>query len=183
MEETFKRRNYFIDKGSQGRFMAAFTLASMAGGGIAVFGFRYFAQKKIDATIYSMKLPDIPLRSLLMDEMLITSLLAALFVIILFVLVASRLFARLSGPLQKMSSSLRRIAGGDLQSGVRLREDDEFREFGEEVNALVEEMRARLTVIRHENSAIRELCRNGASALEIKPHIEAMRREMEVFTL
>ncbi|OKY76081.1 MAG: hypothetical protein BM485_05420 [Desulfobulbaceae bacterium DB1] len=187
MAEKFKRRKYFIDKGAQGRFMAAFAVASMTGGVIAVFCFRYFAQKKIDATLYSMKLPDVSISSLLMGEMLFSSLLTALFVIILFVFTASRLFSRISGPLRKMSSSVQTIAAGDLQGPVKLRENDEFQEFAEEVNGMVRVMNSRLSALRHQNDGIRQYCRaegkTGANVADIKKSLEAMKQELQALSL
>ncbi|MFH1218038.1 MAG: methyl-accepting chemotaxis protein [Pseudomonadota bacterium] len=187
MAEKFKRRNYFIDKGAQGRFMAAFAAASMAGGIVAVFCFRYFAQKKIDATIYSMKLPDVPISSLLMGDLLISSLFTAFFVIVLFVFAASRLFSRINGPLKKMSASVQGISSGDLQSEVKLRENDEFQEFAEEVNGMVQAMHSKLSAIRHHNESIGEFCRSdgkaGGGAEYVRKHIEAIKQEMQVLKL
>jgi methyl-accepting chemotaxis protein len=185
MTEQYKRRNYFIDKGAQGRFIAAFTSASLAGGLVAVFCFRYFAGRKLEATLYAMRLPDVPMAHLLLPEMLVTTALTAVFVLLLFWLTASRLFARLEGPLRRMAGTLRNIAGGDLQSAVRLRENDEFQEFAADVESMVRQMNYRLSAIQRRAETIGALC---APTMELnaprtRELVRAMKEEMQGFTL
>ncbi|MBU0910743.1 MAG: HAMP domain-containing protein [Proteobacteria bacterium] len=187
MTQSFKRRNYFIDKVVQGRFIVGFSAASLAGGVVAVFCFRYFAQKKLDATLYAMRLPDVPMRNLLMGEMVISTILTALFVVLLFVFTARKVFSRIEGPLKKMAGSLARIAAGDLRSEVKLRENDEFQEFAEEVNSMVQAMNSRLSALGFQAEKISNLC-NRAGEEEnvperVRHHLRAMKKEMQVFKL
>lgn len=184
MSKTFKRRNYFIDKGAQSRFIAGFALASVVGGIVAVFSFRYFAQKKIDATLYSMRLPEVPMGSLLMQEMLITLLVSALLVIILFALTARKVFSRIDGPLKKMAGSVRNITGGDLLSEVRLRENDDFRQFATEVNIMAGNMKKRFRVINDSAGRVSSLCSaENISADELKSELDTMKKEIRVFKI
>lgn len=188
MAKQFKRRNYFIDKGAQGRFMAGFALASVLGGFVAVFYFRYLAHKKINDTIYSMRLPDVPLGSLLMNEMLTASLVTALLVVVLFAFTARKVFSRIDGPLKKMASSIQNIVNGDLRREVKLRENDDFQEFAAELNELVIGMNARLTKISLNAEKISQLCgqtsESGESDLaKIKLHLKEMKGEMRTFKL
>ncbi len=188
MPKTFKRRNYFIDKVAQGRFIGAFALASVLGGAVAVFCFRYLAQKKIDATLYSMRLPDIPLVDLLMKEMVLTSLVTALFVILLFALAGGRLFKRIGGPLKKISGSLQNIINGDLCSEVKLREGDDFQDFAGEVNGVVLHMNSRLSKIRLQAEKIAELSRSAEQGQDlsvelIQAPIAVIQEELRGFKL
>ncbi|MBI5559117.1 MAG: methyl-accepting chemotaxis protein [Deltaproteobacteria bacterium] len=187
MAQGFKRRNYFIDKGAQGRFIAWFSAGSLAGGVVAVFCFRYFAARKLDATLYAMRLPDMPMGNLLLEEMFVSSSVAAVFVVLLFVLTARKVFSRIEGPLQKMGASLRAIADGDLQSQVRLRENDDFHEFAREVDSLARSMNSRLSSLRFQAGKISRLCvekdEEEDVAERLRHHISAMKKEMKAFQL
>ena len=101
MAKQFKRRNYFIDKGAQSRFIYGFVLASIAGVIAAVLVFRFYAHKKLEATLYSMRLPEVAMGHLLLNEMLIASGIAACFVILLFFFIARKVFNRINGPLKR----------------------------------------------------------------------------------
>ncbi|MCB2183401.1 MAG: methyl-accepting chemotaxis protein [Desulfobulbaceae bacterium] len=185
---SFKRRNYFIDKGAQGRFMAGFALASMAGGVVSVFCFRYLARKKLAATLYSMRLPDVPVGSLLREEMLITSLITAFLVILLFALTAKMIFARIDGPLKKMAGAIGNIGDGDLQSKVKLRENDEFQDFSNEVDAMVGSMRSRLQKLHDSAEKMRERCQAMESGKDVelgplKSYLAALKYEMKALKL
>ena len=188
MTQRFTRKNYFIDRGAQGRFIAGFTAASLAGGIVAVFGFRYFAGRKLESTLYAMRLPDVPMTHLLLQEMLITTALTAVFVLLLFWLTSGKVFARIDGPLRRMAGALRTITGGDLHSEVRLRENDEFQEFAADVESMVRQMNGRLSAVRLQAEKISVLCSSPEAAeehtaLQIRELIRAMRKEMQVFTV
>jgi methyl-accepting chemotaxis protein len=189
MAQQYKRRNYFIDRSVQGRFIAGFTAASLAGGIVAVFCFRYFAGQKLEATLYAMRLPDVPMAHLLLQEMLITTALTAIFVLLLFWITAGKVFARIDGPLRRMAGALRNITGGDLHSGVRLRENDEFQEFAADVESMVRQMNGRFAAVRLQAEKIGALCSSPEAAAEehaaaqIRELINAMKKEIQVFTV
>lgn len=182
---NYKRRNYFIDKGVQSRFMAAFAAASIAGGIVAVFCFRYLSQKKLDETLYSMRLPEGPVSSLLMAEMLTTSAITACIVIALFAFTAWKVMSRIDGPLRKMSSSVQKITAGDLRSEVKLRENDEFKQFAGAVNEMIAVTNARLTKIKKHADTIADLIKKGENAGDgaIQRECAALKKSMQDFKL
>lgn len=185
MERSFKRRNYFIDKGAQSRFIAGFAAVCVVGGIVAVLCFWYLARRKIEGTLYSMRLPDMPMSSLFTEEMIITIGVSAFFVLLLFGYTAKKIFSRIDGPLKKMAGVVHNITDGDLQSEVKLRENDEFQGFANEVNAMVGHMNNRFTAIRDHASKIAELSRDAAGSdgiqERLEPHIVALQKEVEVF--
>ena len=187
MTQKFKRRNYFIDRVVQGRFIAGFSAASLAGGVVAVCCFRYFARQKLDATLYAMRLPDVPMSSLLMGEMVASTILTAIFVVLLFVITARQVFARIEGPLRKMAGCLAGIAAGDLRSEVKLREQDEFQQFAAEVDGMVRAMNSKLSGLGFQAEKISSLCGRAGEKenvpARIRHHLSIMKKEMQVFQL
>ena len=148
MAQQFKRRKYFVDKAVQGRFIAGFAIISVLGAFLSVFVFRYFARQRIEDILYSMRLPDSTMAHLFAREMWLTGIVGVVFVLVLFWWTAGKIFTRIHGPLQNLAGSVRRIAEGDLERKVILREKDEFQGFADELNDMLEVTRGRLVRIR-----------------------------------
>jgi methyl-accepting chemotaxis protein len=185
--QTYKRRNYFIDKGSQSRFIVGFAVSSMLGGIAGIASFVYFAHRKIDATLYSMRLPEIAVADLLMNEMLLALVITILFVLVLFVLTAGKVFKRLNGPLKKMVGVVHRIGNGDLRDGVSLRKNDEFKILADELDGLVENLRQRFSTMRSHGEKLTELRHTDLEAgdrkEQVRLHLQALKKELDSFKI
>jgi methyl-accepting chemotaxis protein len=182
--ETYKRRNYFIDKGAQSRFIIGFVLSSLFGGIIGVSSFVYFARQKIDSTLYSMRLPELAAGDLLMPEMLLTIGITSIFVLVLFALAARKGIKRIDGPLSKMAGVIRQIGKGHLQEEIRLREKDEFKSLAEELDGMAGNMRSRFLTIRRSAGQIKELSSTGQEMEERKKILHCvseLKKEIGVF--
>lgn len=183
--KTYKRRNYFIDKGAQSRFIIGFVVSSLLGGIIGVSCFVYFARQKIDSTLYSMRLPELAAGDLLMQEMLLTIGITSIFVLVLFALTAWKVIKRIDGPLTKMAGVIRHIGEGYLQDEIKLREKDEFKSLAEELDGIVRNMRARFSTIRHHAGQVKELSTAGQEKGERKKKllhcVSELKKEISTF--
>lgn len=147
MTTAYKRRTYYIKNSAQSKFIVRFVMLSALGGAVALGGFNFLAAKKIDAALYSMRLPSISPGGLLWQEMLYTNLFAIGFILIAFALTAKGLFNRINGPLKKMTYDITRITNGDLKTVVSLRQNDEFRDLADDLSQMTTNLNQRLTVI------------------------------------
>ena len=185
--KTYKRRNYFIDKGAQARFIVGFVISSMLGGLTGVGCFVYFARQKIDSTLYSMRLPEVAIGDLLMKEMLLTMTITTALVLILFLITAAKVFRRIDGPLKKMAAVVRRIGNGDLQGTVKLRENDEFQDLAEELDAMVDNTRRRFSSIRkHATGAVKVSVKSSDMSekrKQFEEHLDALKKEISAFRI
>ncbi|MBC8318078.1 MAG: hypothetical protein H8E41_09235 [Desulfobulbaceae bacterium] len=183
--QTYKRRNYFIDKGAQSRFIIGFVISSMVGGIIGVGCFVYFARQKIDATLYSMRLPEMAAGDLLMKEMLLTIGITSIFVLMLFAVTAWRGVKRIDGPLRKMAGAVHHIGEGNLQGEIRVRAQDEFKGLAEELDGMVGNMRSRFSEIRRYAGQMKELSTIGMERGERKERflhcVREMKKEINTF--
>jgi len=134
--KTYKRRTYYIKNSAQGKFIFRFVLTSFIGAILAVSAFNYLAYKKIDSVLYSMRMPKVSPGGLLWNEMMYTNIFVAVFILIVFAIAARGLYNRVHGPLVKLTRDIGKMADGDLQSGVTLRRNDEFRDFAEELDEM-----------------------------------------------
>lgn len=172
--EKHKRRTYYQKNSAQSKFILRFVLLSLFGGAIALGAFNYLAFKKIDATLYSMRLPKISPGGLLWNEMLYTNLFVIVFILIAFAITARALFNKIHGPLKKMTHDINRITEGDLNFTVSLRQKDEFQDIANELTQMTAGLNQRLTKI----SELTDSIINTAEASQDKQEEESARSNL-----
>lgn len=190
MATRYKRRTYYLKNSAQSKFIFSFVTLAILGGGIALGTFNFLAYKKIDALLYSMRLPSISPGGLLWNEMLYTNLFVIVFILVAFALTAKGLFNKIHGPLKKMTFDIGRISDGDLTTVVSLRQHDEFRDIASELTQMTEILNQHLTKIKAlsqdiisnaESNATDTLAEASHANLTIT--ITDLRKELEAFTL
>jgi methyl-accepting chemotaxis protein len=154
MVNQHKRRTYFIRNSAQGKFISRFVIISLLGGTIALAAFNFLAYKKIDASLYSMRLPKISPGGLLWNEMLYTNLFVIAFILIAFAITARGLFNKIHGPLKKMTYDILRMTNGELNFDVVLRQNDEFADIAADLTTMESSLNQRLTAIRDLTASI-----------------------------
>ncbi|RMG02637.1 MAG: methyl-accepting chemotaxis protein [Nitrospirae bacterium] len=140
-KKPYRRRNYFINRYFQGRFILLFVALASVGGIIAIGLFNYFAYKKLDDLLYSVHIPAKNINELISPDLIYANLFAFMFVLVVFFFAMNRLTIRITGPLYRIKKDLESIAGGDLSFNITLRYKDEFKDFAQELNVLVEKER------------------------------------------
>ena len=149
-----KRRIYYLKNTAQTKFIVRFLVVSLVGGLFAVTAFNLLAAKKIDAVLYSMRMPKVTAGGLLWNEMLYTNIFVAVFVILVFIWTARGLFVKVHGPLKKLTSDLSKVTCGELSLKVSLREKDEFKDVAEELNTAISGIRQRVNDVRAANDRL-----------------------------
>ena len=148
MRTLFRRRNYFTKKEFQARFALPFLLASLLANVITVTLFILLARNRIDSLLFSMRLPRVSAGSLLGPAAFIAGTAAIAAVSLLFLWAARGMYHKIAGPLKQIRSHLNNMSKGDLSSRVTLRDLDEYKDFAGQVNAMVEMLNGRFTVLK-----------------------------------
>ncbi len=174
--KPYRRRHYFINRYFQGRFILAFVLLASIGGVTAIGLFNFFAYRKLDSLMYSIHIPARNINELLSADLIYANLFAFMFVLIVFFIAMNRLTIKISGPLYRIKKDLESIAAGDLSFNITLRYKDEFKDFANELNILVEKQRELFgtlkreieTVDRYTREAERYYPKHDMVALKVK---------------
>lgn len=196
MAEKFRRKKYFIAKQSQSKFIIRFVVIAMAGSLISLGLFVFLAHRKIDETLYSMRLPNTGLGSLLLPEMITASLVIFCFIVVLFAVTSWRLLKKLNGPLHKISQEMQRAAAGNMPVVIILRKNDEFQDFAEELNSMLAIIHGQLILLHQQNSELKHEIENiltpGATETaagnrknfdQLRRHMQAMHNTLEKFSV
>jgi methyl-accepting chemotaxis protein len=178
MAKPYRRRNYFIKKGFQSRFMLRFIAASVLANVITVSVFIFLAGKKIDGLLFSMRLPNVSVGALLSSEAFTASIVAVVSVSLLFLWVARGMYDKIAGPLHRIMADLHTIGNGDLSCRVTLRDMDEFNDFAGEINAMVETLNHRFSGVKNRADELARASkdlRNASDTTEARAVIRTMR--------
>lgn len=187
-QQHYKRRNYFIDKKAQAKFMAAFALASLLSAVAAVFIFVFLAQTKLEKILYTMRLPETTLASLLFKEMALTTGVAVIVVILLFSYTLKKIFSRIEEPLIKLKGAILKIKGGNLRDTVALREKEEFQAFANALDEMKTALKTKIQVIQINSENLSRLGEGDARdsttlTEECHNRLKTMKQELELLKL
>lgn len=138
MNRTWKRRNFFIKKDLQGKYMFSFFIFLVAGSIIftLIFSLLSFNTMTIVYDNYKLQIGKTPL-------MLIKEILSAQWIFIvaggfLFVVLSMFLTHRFAGPIFRFEKSIEEMTKGNLDFRIYLRTKDEGKELAEKINILID---------------------------------------------
>ncbi len=183
-----ERRNYFIDKKVQVRFIAGFALAALISDLTAVFVFIFLAHAKLEKSLYTMKIPKTTMADLLFEEMALTTGVAVIVVILLFSYTLMKIFSRIEGPLIKLKGAILTIKGGNLRDVIALRKKEEFQAFADKLDAMRTALKTKIQVIRINSANLSRLGEGDEQESttlieECHSRLKTMKQELELLKL
>jgi methyl-accepting chemotaxis protein len=159
------RRQYFIKKDFQTRFIVKFILVLVIGGFISV-GLTLLTTRGTLTTSFvdsRLLIQDTPL--VILPSVVLTTVISIAVVGIIVAIVTLLVSHKIAGPMFRFEKDIERIARGDLKSQIHLRKGDQFQEMVTSINAMIDSLNVKLSEIREEvvkqaeNQALPEACR------------------------
>lgn len=159
------RRQYFIKKDFQTRFIVRFILVLIVGGIISV-GLTLMTTRGTLTTSYvdaRLVIQDTPLA--ILPSVIWTTLITIVVVGIIAAIVMLLFSHKIAGPMFRFEKDIERIAGGDLKSHIHLRKGDQFQEMVTTLNTMIDSLNSKVSEIRQaaagqvENPDLPEACR------------------------
>jgi methyl-accepting chemotaxis protein len=154
MEKKYKRRNFFIKKEMQGRYVFSFFI-------FIIFSSLLYASifSWLSADSFTIVYKDNHLTLGQTPYMLFTDLLRANWLLILSggilgVVIAIFMTHRFAGPFFKLERSVREMSEGNLASSIRLRKNDEGKELAEAIDSFREGLATRIGSMRELSDSI-----------------------------
>jgi len=188
-----RRRNYFIHKDFQSRFILRFVLTTTVWAVAAIALFTYFARKRLQDALYTTHLQVSTPGELLMSSTVAAHAIAILLFVLLLAYSIYKLRKNLAVPLYMLRKDITRIADGDLATAVSLRDADEFQDLASNMDAMRKELGLKLIKIKEGHavlaSAVSDLQRavlKGNSSethvASLKKAVSRMKEELNAFT-
>jgi len=162
----YKRRNYFINKEFQGRYIFNYFVLAAIGSLLFIGVFSFFSSNTLPIVYdnYHLQLGVTP--EILFKKMLSTQW---LFIVVgggIVVLVTLLMTHRVAGPFYRFEKTLDRMVDGDLTGKIVLRKKDEGKELAQKINAFNFMLSEKLVMIEQFNGDI------DAASMKLKRFLE-----------
>ncbi|MBN3040576.1 MAG: methyl-accepting chemotaxis protein [Candidatus Omnitrophica bacterium] len=160
MRDIFKRRNYFIDKKFQTKFIVKFCLIVVVSSALIVGGILYLSQNSNTVAIENTKVVVKRTSDFILPIVIITlaavSLLSGITVFILTLLISHKI----SGPLFRLQREITSLASGDFRRNFRIRGDDQLQELSRSLDDMCKSLRNSNLEIRDNYASLKRFLEN-----------------------
>ena len=154
MKRTWRRKNYFIKKELQGRYIFSFFIFVIAGGLLFTLIFSFLSADTLTIVYedYNLRIGKTPL-------VLIREILSAGWIFIVtaglsVVIISMFLTHRFAGPIFRFEKSVEEMLRGNFDFEIRLRKKDEGKELAAMINRLINMISSNLREMRDLTDAI-----------------------------
>lgn len=185
--EKSRRRDYFIKKGFQAKFILKFCLLIILAC-ILMGGLAYFLSAKTTTTSFeNLHLIVKSTSDFILPTLLLSSLIAIILISLATILVVLFISHRIAGPLYRLEKSLAEVGKGNLAVDVRLRKTDEIKALVGVVNNMIRNLRdpisssqGKISELENEVSRIKnELQRKGIAENEIEKILKPLHQKIQ----
>lgn len=151
-----KRRNYFIKKRFQARFILKFCfliiLTCLLMGSLIYF----LSTRTMTASFDNLRLVAKSTSDFILPALALSSLIAIILISLGCVFIVLFISHRIAGPLYRFEKSVEQIASGDLTVNTRLREKDEIKVLAETLNEVISKLRDKITVSQQDVKQLKD---------------------------
>lgn len=149
MKRKWRRRNYFIKKELQGRYIFNFFIFVIAGSILFSLIFSYLSFNTLTVVYkdYNLQIGKTPL--ILFKEILSAHWIFIFTIGISIVIISMFLTHRFAGPMYRFEKSVEEMINGNFNFEIRLRKRDEGKELAEKMNQLIDLISLRFKEMRY----------------------------------
>lgn len=189
--KTYKRRNYFIDREFQAKFILKFC-ALVALGGLLTIAILYFlAMKSTTVSIVNSRVVARTTADFILPILIQTVFIVMIIVSMATVIVTLFVSHKIAGPLFRLKKTMQALGKGDFSSDFHIRNLDQLQELADVVNGMIKKVRdglnglkAGLLSLKEKLDSIseQEVPQNKQKALgESKKILEEINKSIEHF--
>lgn len=146
----YKRRNYFIKKDFQSKFILKFCFILLCGIILSTGLVFIFSQETLTSSFSNSRLVISSTAQAIMPTLLITNLITLGIITIAAIGVTLFMSHRIAGPMFRFEKDIKKIAGGDLNVRINLRKKDQFSEMAGAFNEMASEFHKKITGINQQ---------------------------------
>ena len=172
--DQFKRRQVYIKKDFQTRFIIKFVLVLVLAGAISIGLTLFSTQGTLTSSFSNSKLVIQNTSLAIMPSVIYTTLITTIVVGLIVVIVTLLVSHKIAGPIYRFEKDVERITKGDLKSQIHIRQGDQFAELATALNTMINQLNAELSDIKKEvdvladHNDLPEACRKDILQLNEK---------------
>jgi len=151
------RRNYFIDKKFQTRFILKFSvvvvIATVVIGLAIAYLSRDFTTVTMENTRVSVKTTPDLIMPIIIETVIVVNVIAA-FVVIILTMLASH---KIAGPLFRIKREIEVLKKGDFSANFKIRKTDELQDLADSLTNLTDSLKNNYTLIKDKTRQLKSL--------------------------
>ena len=156
-KRPYKRRQFYVKKGFQFRFIVKFCILVFLGTLLSTGLLFFFSQGTLTSSFHDSRLVIETTALAVLPAVLYTNLITLILITVGTVVVTLFISHKIAGPLFRFEQELKEIAEGDLTTSIRLREKDQISDVAEGLNRTVAALREKVLSIQSDVKHLLEL--------------------------
>ena len=149
-----KRRQYYIKKEFQARFIFRFCLILILGAAATVALTLFNTQDTLTSSYVDSRLVIESTSLAIMPSVIFTTLMTTGVIGAIAVIVTLLASHKIAGPIYRFEKDIQRIAQGDLRHRIQIRKGDQFQELAVSLNGMIDGLSERVSAVREEAEAL-----------------------------
>lgn len=146
-KRDYKRKNYFIKKGFQSKFILKFCFILLCGIILSTGLVFIFSQETLTSSFNNSRLVISSTAEAIMPTLLITNLITLGIITLAAIGVTLFVSHRIAGPMFRFEKDIKRVASGDLSVRINLRHKDQFSEMADAFNEMASSFHGKIVQI------------------------------------
>jgi methyl-accepting chemotaxis protein len=147
-QQTYSRRNYYIDKDFQNKFIMKFCALVALGAVVTMALLYFFARQATTVAIVQSRITVRTTADFLLPLMIQTVIIVTVVVSIAAAVVMLFVSHKIAGPLFRFKQTFKELAAGNFSNQVRLRKGDQLIEVASEFNHMIASVRGQILTSR-----------------------------------
>jgi methyl-accepting chemotaxis protein len=152
----FKRKQVYINKDFQTRFIIKFVLVLVLGGVISIGLTLFNTQNTLTSSFVNSKLVIQDTSLAIMPSVIYTNIITTTVACLIMAFVAMLVSHKIAGPMFRFEKDIKRITSGDLKNRINVRKGDQFQALAISLNNMIDHLNAELTDINNQAAALSE---------------------------
>lgn len=164
-----RRKNYFIKKEFQTKFILKFCMLVILTALISAFVIYYFSSRSVTTIFENSRLTIKPSTEFIMPGLILSSLISVILVGMATVVVVLFVSHSIAGPLYKLENSLERIANGDVSFDIQFRKKDEMKRLAQVFNVASQSLNSLISNAKAESDQLDSVIKELKTVVEKTP--------------
>lgn len=149
-----RRKNYFINKEFQSKFIIKFFLLVLGGALLSTYLLFIFSQDTLTSSYQHSRLLIRSTAQTILPAIVYTNLITLVLITIAAILVTLFISHKIAGPMFRLERGLKELGNGDLTQNIKLRQKDQIAKLAETFNITAASLHEKMRLVR---SGVQEL--------------------------
>ncbi len=177
-KQQYRRKNYFIKKEFQTKFILKFCLLLLAGVIISTAMLFYFSQDTLTSSFQHSRLVIENTAFAILPTIVYTSLTTLALLTVSTIIFTLFISHKIAGPMYRFELDLEEIGKGDLTKKISLRKNDQAAELAISINKMTAGLREKVILIRSDVEQILESARKQNASQDLIEQVENLHQKI-----